>query len=313
MSTYEEWANYSPIEFLQHNNGTMQDIQDRSIGVSGQLMINVLPGTIFIHCTYRAVFMTIRNPNRVASWCCLILSLIGVLEFWFFLTAGYIFDIFSCKSLLWSAIISVSLAPLFVNLALLERVYIVYACKRWILIVGVILSCISPFVFIYTLSKKTDMSYRPLLGCNVLIPPIASFARVITDAPINIGFSFAFILVIYRQYKRFGAACWKELAQTGMITSMLIVASNILCMLANAASVLGHYTDMIYLADWIFTTLLLVNNTSYLETLAQRTSESRSRNQRDYMRQNSMNSINFPTETAVDIWASRPGGTMLYR
>jgi hypothetical protein len=73
---------------------------------------------------------------------------------------------------------------------------------------------------------------------------------MVTDAPINIGFSVAFLMVIFRQYKRLGDGCWKKLAHDGMATIMLIVLSNTLCMIGNILSMLGHFTDMLYLFDW---------------------------------------------------------------
>jgi hypothetical protein len=129
-------------------------------------------------------------------------------------------------------------------------VYIAYTYKIWILIVGGSLILASSFAFIYLFFEFGEIKFTNLDGCLATYPPIVPFIRVAIDAPLNIGFSYAFLYVIYRQYKEAGNRCWKERVHNGITTSVLIVLSNVLCMIGNVTHAFKDSDYIFYLVDW---------------------------------------------------------------
>jgi hypothetical protein len=137
-----------------------------------------------------------------------------------------------------------------VQTSLLERTYYAHNRNPWLLAIGVFIIVAPSHVFTYLVWLLVKVENLPGSGCNASFPSFFPYIRLLLDASPNIIFSVSFSIVFYQQYQRLGDRCWKGLAQDRIITALLIVTSNLICMLANALHLFGPITDMIYILDW---------------------------------------------------------------
>ncbi|KAI9597995.1 hypothetical protein BDF19DRAFT_433223 [Syncephalis fuscata] len=130
--------------------------------------------------------------------------------------------------------------------------FLILACgrPRWFLIIGIILIIVPGPIYITIVQYSSTSRYSEIHGCYIQYKSYLPYARIALDLPSNIIFSAIFLMVIYRHYKRYQEACWKKLAKDGVITMLLVVASNMLCFIINATEVIKENGDLLYIVDW---------------------------------------------------------------
>ncbi|RKP05294.1 hypothetical protein THASP1DRAFT_26183 [Thamnocephalis sphaerospora] len=168
----------------------------------------------------------------------------------------------SCRQVIWSSGIGLVLSPICVSIVLLQKAYIVYDRQRWLLVVGGALLLGQPAITYILWTCPTIIV--PSIGCFPVYPPYFPWVKLGLDAPINIFFSIAFLLVVYRQYRQFGSAAWARLMRDGIQTMCLVVFSNVVCMAIAAFEPLGSFSEMFVIIDWVVTSLLLVDHCTKL-------------------------------------------------
>ncbi|KAI9599245.1 hypothetical protein BDF19DRAFT_419538 [Syncephalis fuscata] len=249
LNGIEYWANSDDITV----------VRERSIAVHMQILSNVMLLLLFIRNTKRALVMVVRRSNKLAPWCCLIATSIGVLFFGGFTMAHHMPGGPSCIQVIWCSIICLTTSTIAVNTLLLERAYLAHCCNRWVLVMGILFIAPAP-VLIYLNWIKIHATFSHKAACYADYPHYFPYVRAALDAPPNIVFSLSFISVIYRQYRRYGGQCWANLVHDGVVVMMLVVTSNLVCFIGNVISVFGEATDYLYVIDWAITTTLLVHN-----------------------------------------------------
>lgn len=225
-------------------------IRRRSTGIHLQVMANTILLALFVYNFITSTIITCRYPRRLVSWCCLIPSTMGVIVFGIVVLPGCLPWGASCSSAVWSIVVGYSLSSMSVHASLLERAYYAHNRNFWLLAIGVLIIAAPSPVFIYLVWLLVKVENLPGSGCNATFPSFFPYFRLLLDAPPNIIFSVSFSIVFYQQYRRLGERCWKGLAQDGIITALLIITSNFICMLANVLHIFGPITDMVYILDW---------------------------------------------------------------
>ncbi|RKP07538.1 hypothetical protein THASP1DRAFT_24324 [Thamnocephalis sphaerospora] len=149
--------------------------------------------------------MVRRRPTALATWCCLIQSAAGLV----YTVCSLLVTMpggLSCRQGMWIVGAGLTISPLCVGATLLQKAYLVHERKKWLLAIALM---------------------APNAGCFSLYPPYLPWVKIAMDAPINLAFSIAFILVVYRQYRQYGSAAWGRLVRNGIQTMCFVVLANI--------------------------------------------------------------------------------------
>ncbi|KAI8054471.1 hypothetical protein BDF22DRAFT_742399 [Syncephalis plumigaleata] len=259
MDTQEVPGTLNGIEYLE-NSPDMQILRERSNAVHMQIVSNVMLLMLFLHNTQCSIKMVHLYSNKIAPWCCLISSAIGVIFFGVFTMLHHLPNGPSCIQVIWCSISCLTISTMAVNTVLLERAYLAHCRNRWVLILGVLLIAPAPIlIYLNWIANRAIFSHTA--ACYADYPGYFPYVRAAVDAPPNIVFSLLFITVIYRQYCHYGGRCWARLAHDGILVMMLVITSNLICFIGNVTYVLGETTDYLYVIDWAVTTTLLVKNT----------------------------------------------------
>ncbi|RKP04885.1 hypothetical protein THASP1DRAFT_33298 [Thamnocephalis sphaerospora] len=253
------------IEYVMEAQGDLPEMRARTRGALMQLSVNVVANYVFFRNMIISAKMLHRRPHVLATWCCLIQALAGIAYTIFALTLTMPGGP-SCRVTLWNIGIGLAISPICVSIVLLQKAYIVHNRNRWLLIIGSVLILPQPLVTYYAWSSPAVMV--PITACLSYYPRYFPWVKFATDAPINTVFSLAFLIVVYRQYRQFGSGAWARLVRNGIQTMCLIVLSNFICMLCAALEVLGLFSEMFIVLDWILTSLLLVHHCGNLRSTA---------------------------------------------
>jgi hypothetical protein len=249
MKDYDPLGDLNAIEYLMSADGSKEEYQRRSVGVHLQVISIMAMLFIFLYNGYRSILMTIRRSHKVSSWCCLVNTLTGVCYVTGAALAHHMPYGPSCHTVVWAAIIGMTIATMSMNTLLLERAYLAHQRNLLLLIFGILLILPAP-TFIYRAWFEVTATFSPTSGCYAKYPPSFPTFRLLIDLPPNLVFTGAFLMVIYQQYKRFGDRCWKRLARNGVVTMLLVALSNLICMLCNVFNVLGEMSDVLFIVDW---------------------------------------------------------------
>ncbi|KAI8049209.1 hypothetical protein BDF22DRAFT_657857 [Syncephalis plumigaleata] len=298
MEDHDPLGNLNAIEYIMSADGSKEEYQRRSVGVHLQLISIMALLFIFIYNSYRSVRMTFKRSHKVSSWCCLVNTLTGI-----FYVAGAALTHHmpygpSCRTVVWAAIIGMTIATMSMNTLLLERAYLAHQRSRFLLIFGVLLIIPAP-TLIYRAWLEVVATFSPSSGCYAKYPASFPSFRLLIDLPPNLVFTCAFVMVIYQHYQRFGDRCWKRLARDGVVTMLLVVISNLICMLCNVFSTFGEMSDVLFIVDWAVTSTLAVENTYRMSAsrLNTTTIDNKSRNTQPHVR---LPSHDFRTQAKQD-------------
>ncbi|KAI8048638.1 hypothetical protein BDF22DRAFT_701870 [Syncephalis plumigaleata] len=253
------------IDYLDANDGSLVDLRDRYHGVCVQLLMVIVMFYIFVCNCIQSVKMVMKRPGQVAPWSCTVVALSGVIYM------GAVSK---------AAPVCLTIAIMGTNTLLLERAYLAHQRSRLVLTLGVVIILISP-VFIAVSLMTLIPNFSHSAGCYIQYPSYYPYVRLAVDIPANIVFSISFIIVIYRQYKRYGDQCWKKLAREGVITMMLVIISSIICAIGNAVEVLGSASDILFIIDWVLISTLLVGSTYRIEILRENSNSDSANHQRN--------------------------------
>ncbi|RKP06939.1 hypothetical protein THASP1DRAFT_31247 [Thamnocephalis sphaerospora] len=245
------------IEYVMSAQGDIPEMRERTRGALMQLFVNIVANYVFFRNLIISTRMLRRRFNVLATWCCLLQALAGIV-YTLFALALTMPGGPSCRVTLWNIGVGLAISPICVSIVLLQKAYVVHNRNRWLLIIGAILILPQPLVTYFAWASPAVMV--PVTACLSYYPSYFPWVKFATDAPINAVFSTAFLLVVYRQYRQFGSGAWARLVRNGIQTMCLVVLSNFVCMLCAALEVLGLFSEMFIVLDWILTSLLLVHH-----------------------------------------------------
>ncbi|RKP06993.1 hypothetical protein THASP1DRAFT_24781 [Thamnocephalis sphaerospora] len=165
---------------------------------------------------------------------------------------------------MWAVGVGLAVSPMCVSAVLLQKAYVVHGRSRLLLAIGIALILPQPVITYYLWLHPTVMDHTT--ACTTVYPQFFPWLKFGLDAPINVVFSVAFLIVVYRQYRLFGSGAWARLVRNGIQTMGFIVLFNFVCMFAAATEVLGLFSQMFFVMDWAVTSLLLVHHCSNLRS-----------------------------------------------
>ncbi|RKP08309.1 hypothetical protein THASP1DRAFT_29883 [Thamnocephalis sphaerospora] len=243
------------IDYVLQAQDNLQDMRMRARGVFIQTATICVVGYVFLRNCIISVQITRRRPYVLSHWCCVVQAASGI---------GYTICAIllivpgglSCRQALWYACTTISLSSLCVSVTLLQRAYLAHGRSRRLLVLGI--SFILPQPIAAYIMWTSPISMAPSIGCILLYPYYFPWVKFALDAPINILLSVAFIMVVHKQYQRFGSAAWAQLVRNGTQTMCAIVLANFICMFSVAFEVFGLFSEMFLAFDWIIASTLLV-------------------------------------------------------
>ncbi|RKP08313.1 hypothetical protein THASP1DRAFT_23671 [Thamnocephalis sphaerospora] len=260
------------INYMAGAPDTPENTRHRIHGAFMQLPLIPLVTYLFVRGFIISVRMVHRRPAMLAGWCCLVQTFAGVVYglvgFLFFMPSGI-----TCRHYVWYIGSSVTLSTLCVGITLLQRAYLVHRRSKWLLTAGVLLLIPQPLTVYFVWTSPVIMT--PQIGCLSYYPSYFPWIKLGIDLPINVLFSTAFIIVVYRQYRLLGSAAWAHLVRNGIQTMCAIVLSNIICVLGTSLSVFGQLSQMLFVLDWIITSILLVRHCVAMNAIPSRTAAPR--------------------------------------
>ncbi|RKP07055.1 hypothetical protein THASP1DRAFT_31124 [Thamnocephalis sphaerospora] len=248
---------FNAIDYMIQSPKDAEEVHERARGLNMQLFIGIVISYVFAYNFVATVRMTHRRPDAMVNWCCLLQALIGM-GYAICLTLLYFPGGPSCRQAMWYCGVALPTSSLCISAALLQKAYIVHSRSKQLLVFGIVLLLPQPLVTYFFWISPIVMV--PGIGCIIFHPPYFPWVKLALDAPINILFSGAFVLVVYEQYRRYGSAAWERLVRTGTQTMCAIALSNIICMTCVALEVLGMFSEFFFLVDWIVTSLLLTHH-----------------------------------------------------
>ncbi|RKP06727.1 hypothetical protein THASP1DRAFT_25014 [Thamnocephalis sphaerospora] len=249
------------MQFLMEAQGDKEEMRLRRNNMIVETILNVVATYIFAHNALVSLRILRRQKYVLAGWCCLLQAVAGLVYTLPSLYADFP-DGPCCRQALWIAGFGISVSTICVGITLLQKAYLVHDKNKWLLTAGTILLFPQPIITYYTWTSPAAMV--PSAGCLLLYPPELPWIKLALDAPINIIFSVAFIIVVYRQYHLFGSAAWARLVRDGIQTMCIIVLSNLVCMLCVVFEAAGPFSQLFFVFDWLITSVLLRHHLSTL-------------------------------------------------
>jgi hypothetical protein len=192
-----------------------------------QLLVDVTILCLAIHLLRRAVKLVISRPRVVPIRCLIIQCLLGVI-FGLVALTSYFPSGAGCATTIWVAGCGVVLSGCLATICILYHVYYVYEADTIVLYVGIPLSTLHTIVCFILGSQSTIFNSNDT-GCTVVFIDEFPAVRSLPDILAKFALSVAFILVIYKNYKRYGSKCWTMLLSDGIQYASLVILSNVIC------------------------------------------------------------------------------------
>ncbi|KAI9591918.1 hypothetical protein BDF19DRAFT_245595 [Syncephalis fuscata] len=241
--------------------------QRRFVAVNFQVFLIITVALLFIRNFYRAICALMMHPYRIASWCCIVMTFVGVLTF---ITPMLFESSFgpTCSTSVIQIAIGLTISTIATNIILFERAYLAHQRNRWLLVIGLVAIVVPPPLYVVSMWFLAIPYISDYVGCYTQNDYWLPYIRLTIDLPPNIIFSVVFLLVVYRRYTTYHEGCWRELARDGIITMLLVVFSNMVCFIFNISNILKEFGNMLYVTDWLITSTLLVENQYRISTSA---------------------------------------------
>ncbi|KAI9591521.1 hypothetical protein BDF19DRAFT_426197 [Syncephalis fuscata] len=244
-------------DYIFQASDNVEEMRQRSRGVYMQLFINVIVFYIFTRNFVHSAKMLCTRCNSVPNWCCIIQTLAG-LVFSAFSLSLVLPGGASCRTTMWCVAVCFVCSTLCTSTALLHKAFLAHGRHAGLLVLGILLMLPQPYIIYVMWSSPTTVDGS--IGCLLHYPASFPWIKFGMDAPLNIIFSIAFLIVIHQHYKQFGSSAWGELIRNGTQTMCYIIISNIVCMTLAAFEIAGLFSEMFFVFDWIITSFLLVQH-----------------------------------------------------
>jgi hypothetical protein len=221
--------------------------QERFKSAYGYRLPNIFMLAIFILCFRISIRLLIERPRVLAIWACVVDS-----------TGGIIYNTIAISSLFpggatcqvvgWSSSIGANIGEICISLVLLQKAYLVHNRAGWIL-------AFAPFAVLFpttiiALVLLGPVVQLPTCHCNSILHPYFPWIRLALHTPLNILFSFIFIVTVYRHFQEHGAEAWKKLGEEGLKTIVALLATNLVALIILTTRMLGPSTMMVLPMDW---------------------------------------------------------------
>ncbi|RKP10627.1 hypothetical protein THASP1DRAFT_27595 [Thamnocephalis sphaerospora] len=237
----------SYFEFVADNAGEL-DARRRWQMVFQQTLIATIVLGLFVSNTASSISMVRARPRALATWCCLLQSVAGIMCAVYVLTTGAPGGP-SCREILWVMTACIRINDLCGSTVLLQKAYIARGSSRWLLAFIPVVA-VAPIPILYATWSSPAILNSTSGGCVFIYPIYFPWMRFGFHAPINLALTVIFIDVAYRQYQRFGSDAWRKLARDGIQVGLLLLVVNMLCTFAIALEVFGIYSIALTIVEW---------------------------------------------------------------
>ncbi|KAI9596948.1 hypothetical protein BDF19DRAFT_437289 [Syncephalis fuscata] len=235
--------NYNDPRYTEWMNSNIQALGARIhllvSGVQTQIITHMVVLCIFARNFIVAGKMVISRSRSIASWCCLVPSVSGImsvlLAILMYLNLGI-----NCRAMVWFFIFNVSLTML---------VYLILCRKKWILYIG-IPAMMAQLAFVFITIYDSFIVLEEGLGCMTYYPEFILWYWFSVNVPINVIFSTIFCRAALKQYRIFGAKSWKKLASDGIQAMSLATLCNIIGPIITIVSKGKINSDLFFIVDW---------------------------------------------------------------
>ncbi|RKP10194.1 hypothetical protein THASP1DRAFT_28034 [Thamnocephalis sphaerospora] len=234
-------------EFLAQS-ADLSEARTRMSGPSILLLFGTISFFIFARNFYYSIVLLYNSKRKLAGWCCFFQTFPGIVIIVIGL-CGILPNGPSCRAVLWPVAIGRIISADAANVLLFTQAYRAHQRSRWLLAAAIIFIAPTP-VSVWVIWNYSYITTTAHAGCTLNYPDYLPWLKFGLDTPINIVFSVAFLMVVVRQYRRSGTACWANLARDGFVTMLLVVASNIFCAFGVAFRILGDLSPTLWVSDW---------------------------------------------------------------
>ncbi|RKP06530.1 hypothetical protein THASP1DRAFT_31660 [Thamnocephalis sphaerospora] len=250
------------------NATNMAQFRTRSYGLFLQLSIMIAIVYIFAWGTIRSSQIVRRSPHGFAAWCCLIQAAVGLgINIINVITKVSSWPI--CRHQIYVDAVGLCIGRITINALLLSKAYYSNGKSKRLLIAGIIAMIPEPATA-YVLMGMSEYEVTDTGSCSIRYPEWFPWMYSGLDVPIHAVFSFAFILVVVRQYRALGSGAWAELRRDSIVYLAGIVIFKLFMLIVVASRVAGDATATIGLVEWVICSCLIVHQQNNVRRAFQR-------------------------------------------
>ncbi|RKP05307.1 hypothetical protein THASP1DRAFT_32856 [Thamnocephalis sphaerospora] len=242
------------FECMAADHDNLQELRSLATNMYLLKVINIVSAYVFFHALRIAIGLLRTRPRAVATWCCTLQAVSGVIYNIISLT-GILPSGGSCRQLMWAGAAGMSISDLCISIVLLQKAYAVYNRRRWILAFIPLIVIAAPVITYIAWASPVILS--PTCGCGFIYPAYFPWLRFGLYVPLDVGFSTVFIIIMHRQLRLFGSSAWKQLKKDGIQTIMCLLISHLICLILLAFALSGNAAGVTMGIDWAIAGLLL--------------------------------------------------------
>jgi hypothetical protein len=244
-----DYQDFNTIQYFQGNADNLETARALYHSLAKELFIDVVVFIIFAHNFLRILLVLHTYKYKIATLCCLAISLTGVIYMGGFSLPMKAFDGLSCHQVVAASLVGLTVNAVASSIFMLEHAYMVHNRNRILLIVGAIcaLSCIATTIIYW--SRFTG-GFTVSGTCHSNFPFTYSYVRYMIEVTGLTIFFLAFMYVVYRQYIYDRAACWNKITRIGIFTVLLLLLIRLFFSLSIAFKLLGASSSYLLVFDW---------------------------------------------------------------
>ncbi|KAI8053015.1 hypothetical protein BDF22DRAFT_743696 [Syncephalis plumigaleata] len=254
----------SPLDFLEQST-SIDDARTRFSTNGKTAIVGLVIGCVFFSNTWRALRLVYARPSNIPYWCCFLQAFMGILLGLGFLT-GLLTSFMTCRRSIWIAASGLTISSICTTICLLSKAYMVQMRDKRILWIGIAFISLA-FINVWAIMFQCEMTFTVEEACVAHYPTWFPISRGCIDLLINCLFSSVFLRVVIRQYKIFGSKCWDKLKSEGIFYLLCVTTSNLTCAILTMHESLGPLREMLFLADWLVVSTLLVHQNQRMRTV----------------------------------------------
>ncbi|KAI8050511.1 hypothetical protein BDF22DRAFT_695335 [Syncephalis plumigaleata] len=243
-----------------------EEVQARMTGLHRQLLFYTALSLMFGHNLCTIIGIAFKQPRNVTVWCCIFTSFLGTSLFLVALLSGLLTTM-NCRQLIWCGMLLLGVSTIANSFLLLYKAYLALLRRYWVAGVGALMLCLQAGFMLCGMAT-VPITVKEYDGCVAHYTQLLSYTWLGTIMPTNVFFSAIFCYVAYTQYRIYGSDAWKRLADDGIQTMCMVILCNIVCGLFIIFRVLGDFSEIFFMIDWLLTTSILVNHCSNIFKVA---------------------------------------------
>lgn len=246
MASLNPLGELSPLDFTAQATD-FEDARRRARSVLVQMSMNTILTAIFFRNSIRSVRLVYGQWRNVASWCCLVQSVMGAL-FGMSTLASAISSYPSCRVNVWIGAFGITVSSVCTGLFLLVKAYAVQMHNRHLLWLAIPLVLPQGFT-VWAAWVESEIMNTVESGCVAFLPSYYHWIKSIIEIAMNSVFSCIFIKTAFEQYRTFGSRGWRKVGIDNALYLVFVVVSSIIAAFLAIFLNYGMLSEMIYLGE----------------------------------------------------------------